>query len=355
MDPAPGAPIEQPTSVPPPPAPRLGLAARVRAHPVVSGVVAVVVVAAAVVVGILVGSAGASGSLGGALDYAPSSAALVEFTDWSALGHSVGAQQGSRAAMGGSWLEYSQLVPQQVGVSFAESTWELFAFTPKGPCDIFQWPDGSGPSKIASGLVTGGWREQTSGSRITLTRDEPPTDDAWGWTVVALHFGIDTASHRVAQCTSADELPGALDGYGGGSLGAQPLIQSLTSAAGGGVSAEIRTTTGTCISPRTPAQPVTDSKFIASELVVANSAASGGTMALAYPSPAAASADLAARKAAFAAAQQRASLRALPQLKLASIGTDGPVIVARIDASAIQAGLLTADSADNVGLDDCGA
>ncbi len=353
MDPAPGAPVEQPAA-PVPSTPRSGLAARVRAHPVVSAVVTAVVVAAAVVVGLLVGSAGANGSpFGGALAYAPSSASLVEYTNWAAFGHTVGDPQPSRAAMGGQWLDYSQLVPQQLGVDFAQSDWELLAFTPKGPCDIFQWPDGSGPAKIAAGLVKGGWREQTSGTRITLTTDAIPTDDAWGWTIAAHTFGIDSASHRVAQCTSVDELAGALDGYGS-PFGAQPAIESLAGAAGDGVSAEFRTMTGTCIPPRPPAQQVTDSRFTAVEMVLTDPAASAGTVALAYPSGPAAGADLAARKAAFTAAQARASAQNQPPLTLTSIATDGPVIVARIDSSAVRAGLFTVETAGGVGLDGCG-
>lgn len=76
---------------------------------------------------------------------------------------------------------------------------------------------------------------------------------------------------------------------------------------------------------------------------------------LAYPSGSVASADLAARKAAFNAVQARAGSTGLPQVKLTSIGADGPVIVARIGASAVQPGLVTVDIVDGVGLDDCGA
>src|SRR5262249_23566086 len=134
------------------------------------------------------------------------------------------------------------------------------------------------------------------------------TDENWGWTVAGLHFGIDTASHRLAQCANANDLHGALDGYGDNSLGANPLIQTMIGAAGPGVSAEVRTGANTCISPRPPAQPVTGSKFTASELVITDGPATTGTIALAYPSASVATADLAARKAAFTAAQAHSSI-----------------------------------------------
>lgn len=355
MDPAPDAPVEQPIPAPPGSAPGSRFAARVRTHPVASAVVAGVVVAAAVVVGFVMGSADANGSgLSGALAYAPSSAAAVEYTDWAALGHSVGKDRIVPAALGGQWLVFSQLIPQQLGVDFAQSDWELFAFTPNGACDVFQWPDGSGPSKIASGLVKGGWRQQTSGSRTTLSIDSVPTDDAWTWTVAARYFGIDASSHRVAQCTSPGDLRGSLDGYGAGSFGAQPSIGALTSAAGGGVSAEIRTGPGACIPPRAPAQRTTDARFTATELTITNATATTGTFALAYPSSSLAGTDLAARKAAFTAAQAAASAQGEPHLKLVSIGTDGPVTVARIGTTAAGSSLVSAEFTGRVGLDGCG-
>jgi hypothetical protein len=282
-----------------------------------------------------------------ALGFAPASADSADFTDWDALGH----DPRSAPATAGSWAQNYFGQQSRIGVTFAETNWELKVHSPEGACDIFQWPNADGPQKLATALVKAGWSRSTDAGRTILRRGNQSDDSDWSWTFLLRTFGIDTASHRVAQCVSESSIDGALSGLGGRSFGESPDIQPMTGAEGEGVAVTLRHGGDICFEHQSPLAPTgPTSGFTAVGLALDGRDLMSGVVTLAYPTGEAADADLDARKAAFTRAQQHNKAQNIAKFELSSIEVDGPVIVAHIDSAAP---LDLVEISGNLGLDDC--
>jgi hypothetical protein len=292
------------------------------------GLIALIVVAI-VTAGVVILVEGLNSSrLVSALGYAPASAQEASFTDWDAYDHDAKAAPETA----GIWVSYDNIIRDRVGVDFASADWELLSTGPDLRCDILQWPSADGPDKLAAALVKAGWTQSTEGGHTILGRDTLSDDEAFGWALGARYFGVDPGSHRTAQCVQQSTVSGALDGYDDSFAGVAE-ISALTSAAGDGVAVELRRGPNACIpSHELGSSGGQASAFTATVLALDSKAGTTGVVALAYPSGQAASADLDARKSAFARAQAREKLRTNDPYELRSIDTSGSVIVAHLES-----------------------
>ncbi len=208
--PAPAAPAAVPfttATVPPapvaaPPAP----SRRPRRRLVwIVGTVVLVVASAATAFVLVTGGGGPESRLTSALRHVPADADMVNFVDWTSIGHPAIQALPKNLVSGGEWIASSTLISQQLGVQPTQSTWEVDYFTGDENCAVIRWPDAQGPRSIAAGLVRGGWQQTTNGSQLTLTRSAPPDGDQWQWAYIAYNFVVDTSADTVTQCRSEQQ------------------------------------------------------------------------------------------------------------------------------------------------------
>jgi hypothetical protein len=289
------------------------------------------------------------------LDAVPADASSVTYIDWAALGHP-DPRSLPASPSGGGWIAYSAFIPGQLGVQLSQSSWELAFFEGDNSCDIFQWPDQTGPTTIADALTRNGWGRKVDGNRAVFTRPARLIDDTWGWAVARPTFAIDNDLHRVADCHQQSALDGALGGRDN-SFATLPAIRALTAVAGPGALSIFRLNSGTnlaCVTPRQLRSLAVTSPFAAMELSQAGGDDSSAALVLAYPSSDAARADIGNRSAAFSQTQADNAAAGLPTARLDSIAPQGSAIVARFAAIA-KPSVWAADNQGQLGVDTCSA
>jgi hypothetical protein len=306
-----------------------------------------VVLAAVVTAGLIMFVTPArSSSLASVLDFAPAAAEQMRFIDWDAIDHDP--MSASYYSVPGSG-QYD-LDRRRFGIVYPDASWELFYRGSDGGCDILQWPSADGPEKLAAVLDFAGWRQSTEAGRTILWRDTPDIDPYWAWAVSAPNFGIDSRSHRVAQCVLQSSISGALDGFGDDSFAAAPDVRALIATGGEGVVVMWRHGWTACQIGGLRVQGPTRSAFTTMELSLDNRAGTTGVVKLAYPTQGAATADLDARTAAYVEARARNQDLINRLYELRSIEASWRTIVARV-GSHDRLDLVEANA--NLGLDDC--